>query len=292
VPARYSTPRFSPDGSRLAVQIEDGKQSDVWVYEWERDILARLTFDTGNNVAPLWTPDGRRIAFGSDQATKGTPNIYWKRADGSGDVQRLTESKNPQFPRSWHPTGRFLAFMEISPQTGLDIMILPMEGDEISGWKPGKSTAFLNGLFREEYPAFSPDGRWLAYTFTESGSENVYVRPFPGPGGRWQISSGGGTFPTWSRNGKELFFRTEDQKIMVAAYTVVGDSFRADRPQLWSEGQFTDRGPRRNFDLHPDGKRFAVLKAAETQAEARRDKVVFIFNFFDELRRLAPTGRK
>ena len=117
------------------------------------------------------------------------------------------------------------------------------------------------------------------------------MRPFPGPGGKWQISTSGGVYPTWSRDGKELFYRTADDRIMVAAYTAQGDSFRAEKPRLWSEGQFTDRGANRNFDLHPDGKRFAVLKAPESQSEAKADKVVLILNFFDELRRIAPTAR-
>jgi serine/threonine-protein kinase len=168
-------------------------------------------------------------------------------------------------------------------------MILPLEGDEASGWKPGKPTTFLASPFQEVTPAFSPDGRWLAYGSNETGRPEIYVRPFPGPGGKWQISTAGGLLPTWSPNGKELFYRYTDQKIMVASYKADGDSFRADKPQLWSEGQFTGLGADfRNFDLHPDGQRFAVLKAPEPQAETRLDKVTFIFNFFDELRRIAP----
>ena len=121
----------------------------------------------------------------------------------------------------------------------------------------------------------------------------MYVRPFPGPGGKWQISTGGGHFPKWSRNGKELFYRTTDSKIMVVTYTASGDSFRADKPQLWSPGQFTDRGVGvYNFDLHPDGKRFAVLKAPAQNKTRAVNKVSFIFNFFDEISRKVPPGTK
>ncbi len=151
---------------------------------------------------------------------------------------------------------------------------------------------FLSTPFAEQHGAFSPDGRWLAYTALDTGSPEIYVRPFPGPGSKWQISTSGGQWPTWSRNGRELFFRTLDDRIMVAPYSAQGDSFRADRPELWSEGQFSNRGPGRNFDLHPDGKRFAVLKVPSSVEETKRDKVVFIFNFFDELRRIAPQGKK
>ena len=283
--ANWSNPHFSPDGLRLAVDILD-KQLDVWVYEWARDTLSRLTFDPAADAKPVWTPDGRRIVFASARNNAG--NLYWQRADGTGDVQRLTESKNLQYPASWHPSGKFLAFGEISPGTGFDLMILPMDGDEALGWKPGKPTVFLNSPFVEQEPMFSPDGRWLAYQSNESGRLEVYVRPFPGPGGKWQVSTVGGGAPTWSRTRHELFYQTPDNRIMVAPYAVEGDSFRADKPKLWSEGRFLTRPRQRSFDLHPDGERFALAAAPEAQSSARQDKVVFIFNFFDELRRLAP----
>ena len=248
-----------------------------------------------DDVKPVWTPDGRRIVFASRRADKSTVNLYWQRADGTGDVQRLTESKNQQDPASWHPGGKFLAFWELNPQTGTDLMILPMEGDEASGWKPGKPTVFLNSPFNEREPMFSPDGGWMAYRSDESGRDEIYVRPFLGPGGKWQISTGGGTNPTWSRTRHELFYGTTDQRIMVAPYTVEGDSFRAEKPRLWSEGRYLARPLRttslRSFDLHPDGERFALAQVTETQTAAKQDKLVFIFNFFDELRRLAPVTK-
>ena len=197
----YNNIRFSPDGRRLAMDVRDGTERDVWVYEWGRDTMSRLTFEPGEDSSPVWTPDGRRIAFASARADKATPNLYWQRADGTGEAERLTESKNPQSPTSWHPSGKFLAFHETDPQTRTDIMILPMEGDETSGWKPGKPRVFLNSPFTEFHPAFSPDGRLAGVRSDESGRQEVYVRPFPGPGGKWQVSTGGGRCPTWSRTG-------------------------------------------------------------------------------------------
>ena len=288
----YNNIRFSPDGQRLALDLREGRERDVWVYEWGRDTMSRLTFEPGEDGWPVWTPDGRRIAFASQRADKATANIYWQRADGTVAGERLTENKNQQYPASWHPSGKFLAFQERGPQTNLDIMILPIEGDETSGWKPGKPTAFLNSPFIEVAAAFSPDGRWLAYGSNESGGFEVYVRPFPGPGGKWQVSTGGGFNPTWSRNRKELFYRTLESTLMVATYAVEGDSFRAQKPQQWSPGLVPARGVNnRAFDVHPDGQRVAVLKAAEQQAEEKRDHVTLIQNFFDELRRVAPAKR-
>jgi Tol biopolymer transport system component len=290
-PGGYSNPAFSPDGKSLALDINDGKRRDIWVYEWERDALTRLTFAGEVNGYPVWNPDGQRIVY-SSQEKGGTLNLWWIRADGGGNAQRLAESKSAQAARSWRPDGKVLAFIQINPGTNSDILTLPIEGDEKSGWKPGEPKPFVNSAFNEREPVFSSDGRWLAYMSNESGSYEVYVRPFPGPGGKWQISTGGGLYPLWSRDGKELFYRTEDSKIMVVTYTASGDSFHADKPQLWSPGQFTERGLGfHNFDLHPDGKRFAVLKSSGTEQTAAVNKVSFIFNFFDELRRKVPTGK-
>jgi len=291
-PGGYSNPAFSPDGKRLALDINDGKRRDIWVYEWERDALTRLTFAGEVNGYPVWTPDGQRVVY-SSQEKGGTLNLWWIRADGGGNAQRLAESKSAQAARSWRPDGKVLAFIQINPGTNSDIMTLPIEGDEKSGWKPGEPKPFVNSAFNEREPVFSSDGRWLAYMSNESGSYEVYVRPFPGPGGKWQISTGGGLYPLWSRDGKELFYRTEDSKIAVVTYTASADSFHADKPQLWSPGQFTERGLGfHNFDLHPDGKRFAVLKAPGTEQAPTVNKVSFIFNFFDELRRRVPAGKQ
>jgi serine/threonine-protein kinase len=295
-PGAYASPALSPDGKRLALQIRDGKRTDIWVYEWERDTLTRLTFGSESNASPVWTPDGQRITYTSLEK-RGVSSLYWKRADGAGDALRLTETKNSKDPGSWRPDGKILAFTQLNPDSSYDILTLPIEGNEKSGWKAGAPKPFLNSPFNEQHAAFSPDGRWLAYSSNESGIPEVYVRPFPGPGGKWLISAGGGLFPKWSRNGRELFYRTMDSKIMMAAYTTTGDSFHADKPQLWSPGQFTGRGPVSNFDMHPDGKRSVVLKDSavlkdSVAGEAKAvNKVSFILNFFDELRRKVPTGK-
>jgi Tol biopolymer transport system component len=286
--------RFASDGRRLAMDITQGPP-DIWIYEWARDTLTRLTSDPGGARKPVCTPDSSRIVFASgradSRADRSALNLFWQRADGSGEAQRLTESKNPQLPASWHPSGKFLAFEEQTPRTSSDLMILPMEGDDRSGWKPGTPTVFLDSPFAEREPMFSPDGRWLAYSSNETGRNEVYVRPFPGPGGKWRISTSGGIFPTWSRTRPELFYSSLDQRIMVAPYAVEGDSFRAEKPGLWSDIRYSDRGPNRMFDLHPDGERFAFAPVTEAPA-AKQDHLTFVFNFFDELRRIAPATRR
>jgi dipeptidyl aminopeptidase/acylaminoacyl peptidase len=290
VPGDYARLRFSPDGRQLAMDVRDGNQRDLWVYDWAAEALSRLTFDPGQDTQPIWTPDGRRIAFASDRADKGTRNLYWQRADGTGDAERLTVSNNIQWPGSWHPNGRFLAFAEIGRQTHRpDLMLLSMEGSEASGWKPGKPTVFLSTPSVENVPEFSPDGRWLAYMSNESGRFEVYVRPFPGPGGKWQVSTEGSRVPKWSRTGRQLLYLGLDQRVMVASYVVDGESFRAEKPRPWSEAPLAARADLPwTFDLHPDGQRLAVVGAPRGQSEVEPDGVVFVLNFFDYLRRIAP----
>jgi serine/threonine-protein kinase len=284
----WGDPRFSPDGRKLAVDILDGKQRDIWVYEWERDTLTQLTFDPGDDRSPVWTPDGRRIAFASDRAKRSTYSLYAVNADGTGEVTRLTDSPESQVPWSWQPSGEFLAFVA-ARATGADLMILPMEGDAARGWTPGKPTVFLATPAIEACPMFSPDGRWIAYCSNEAGgsTSDVYVRPFPGPGGKWRISTEGGAYPLWSTTARELLFINFQGKVMFAPFAVAGDSFRADKPQVWSptnvRGATTTNSA---YDLHPDGKRLAAA-TAQDQSGAQ-DKVVFVSNFFDYLRKIAP----
>ena len=293
-PSDWSNPRFSPDGRRLALDIRRAEgQPAISTYDWSRDQLMRLTVTSaGASIKPVWTPDGRRVTFSSTRANLQVMNLYWQRADGVGEAQRLTDSPNTQVASSWHPNGRLLAFYENrGTQTGQDVLILPVEGDDASGWKPGKPYALLSEPFDEQDAQFSPDGRWIAYYSNESGGPEVYVRPFPNTSaGKWPISSGGGLNPVWSRARHELFYRTPNQQIMVASYAVDGDTFHPEQPRLWSPGRFLVRPRLTSYDLHPDGDRFAVA-AVSGVADLKQHNVVFIFNVFDELRRVAPATR-
>jgi serine/threonine-protein kinase len=285
-PASWTTVQIAPDGKRLAFTLATGNL-DVWTYDVARDALTPLTRDPGVDRNPVWTPDVQRLAYASSRG--GTMNLYWQRADGSGDATRLTTSPNAQVPGSWHPKGRFLAYQETRAQTGTDLLILPIDGDEASGWKPGTPTVFLSGPSGELQPRFSPDGRWLAYESNESGASEIYVRPFPAAAGKFPISTGGGTDAVWSRTRQELLYLAPDGRIMVVPYTVASDTFQAEKPRVWSETLVQIRLNGSSFDLHPDGERVVMAPATPaTAATAGPTHVTLIFNFFDELRRLAP----
>ena len=290
-PSNWTNPAFSPDGRLLAVDIHDGVQTDIWIYDWERDTLSRRTFDTADDARPVWSPDGTRIAFASRRGGSSAFNLYWQRADGTGDAERLTTSKNAQWPSSFHPNGRTLAFLETASSGPTDVMMLPIEGDEKSGWKPGAPSAFLKAPYSESSGMFSPDGRWVAYISNEGGRNDIFVAPYPGPGGKYQLSTATADDPTWSRTASEFFFlNTADLRVMVMPYRVEGNTFVAGKPVPLHETRIAGRprSPSRDLDLHPDGKRF-VVAGSESDAAQRLDKVVFVFNFFDELRRIAPS---
>lgn len=259
----------------------------MWIHEPARD-LTKFTFEPGRDAAPAWTRDSRRIAFGSDRSGSGPLNIYWQRADGTGPVQGLTDSPNNQTPSSFHPNGRYLAFNENRAASDSDLMILPLNGEEKTGWTPEKAEVFLSTPANESDPAFSPDGRWIAYQSNESGTPEIYVRPFQGAEGKWKVSTSGGVQPVWSLETNELLYVTSRQPrtIMVATYTGQGGVFRAQAARPWSPGTVVARKLRRIFDLHPDGQRVAIAKPLEEATEGR-DKAVFVLNFFEELRRVA-----
>ncbi len=297
-PADWSNPEFSPDGQRIAMDIRGGGHSDIWVYDWARDTLTRLTSEGTDAERPVWTPDGGRIVYRSFRSSTDPSGntLSWRRADGMGDAQVLIQSNVVLTPGSWHPTKKIFAYVATMPASSDDVMILPVEGDEAGGWKPGQPTAFLNSVANEAGPTFSPDGRWLAYHSRESGRAEVSVRPFPGPGARVIVSSAGGHTSSWSRARPELVFAAPvpDYRhvLMVAPYRLENESFRASKPRLWAE-----RAPalrellvERIYALHPDGMRVAIAPLSEGEAVGH-NHLTFILNFFDELRRIAP-GQK
>jgi serine/threonine-protein kinase len=257
MPGAYISPHLSPDGKKLAYV---GHAADIFVYDTERETTTRLTV-AGHAGAPIWAPDGRHLAF----RLVGNPtNLLWTRSDGSGDPQELLRSPNLAVPSAFSPDGSRLAYYERSLKTGYDLWMLPLDLTDPDHPKPGKAEPFLRTSNDEVVPRLSPDGRWIAYRSNETGSSEIWVRPFPNAnGGRWQVSSGGGLFALWANNGRELFYETMDNRIMVMNYSIEGGSFVKGRPRLWSEKQLFFPGGV-NLDLAPDGKRFAVLALPDT----------------------------
>jgi serine/threonine-protein kinase len=266
------------------MEVRDGSSQDIWVYDLGRNTMNRVTWDAKVNQGPIWSPDGHYIEYGSQEG-----GLSWTRADGAGKPQLLIRTKNTVYPWSFTPSGKRLAYMELDPETSYDLWIVPLENDT-TGLRAVKPEVLLQTSSDERHPSFSPDGRWLAYTSNQSGDFQVYVRAFPDTGGKWQISSDGGSYPMWSRSGRELFFEALDNRIMVAGYMVLGDSFVPDKPRLWSEKALANTvNVSKNVDLAPDGKHIVAVMPAEG-GEAQHH-VVFLLNFFDELRRRAPVKR-
>jgi eukaryotic-like serine/threonine-protein kinase len=283
----YRGPRLSPDGSRVAVAIE-GQESQTWLYDLSRETLTRLTFEGGANYNSVWTPDGKRIAFNSNK--EGPVNIFWQLADGSGGLERLITSEYAQAPMSWSPDGQVLAFVEVNPTTGRDIWMLRMGDPSAVSGQVRKAQPFLRTPFTESAPRFSPNGRWLAYVSDESGRFEIYVQPYPGPGGKWQISTEGGTEPVWNPNGRELFYRSGDKMLAVEIATQPG--FSAGRPRILFEGKYQPAPATfPNYDVSADGQRFLMLKLVE-QAEAAPTQINVVLNWFEELKRRVPTKQR
>src|SRR6267378_3702839 len=272
-PHAYRNPRLSPDGQRVAITIDE-LGSQEWLLDIGRGTLTRLTFEGSYNGAMAWTPDGKRIAFGTDRA--GPRNLFWQLSDGSGGAERLTTSSG-DVASSWSPDGQMLAFQESAPGAGFDLWVFRLSDH--------KAQPFLRTRFNEIAPRFSPDGRWLAYASDESGRYEIYVQPYPGLGGKWQISSEGGTEPVWARNG-ELFYRNGDK--MMAVGTTTRSTFSADKPKVLFEGRYATYNTMPAYDVTPDGQRFLLAKTGEQGPQ----EINVVLNWFEELKRRVPTGTK
>jgi Tol biopolymer transport system component/predicted Ser/Thr protein kinase len=273
-PHAYRNPRLSPDGQHIAVTIDEGG-SQEWLLDIARGTLSRLSFEGSYNGGPAWTPDGKRITFGSDRG--GVRNLFWQPADGSGSAERLMSSSDTQVAGYWSPDGQTLAYEQIGPGTGYDVWIFSLVDR--------KATPFLQSRFNEIGPRFSPDGHWLAYASDESGRNEIYVQPYPGPGGKWQISTEGGTEPTWTRSG-ELFYRNGEK--MMVVQTTTRPNFSAGNPKVLFEGRYSTYQSLPDYDVTADGQRFLFLTAGEEE----RSEINVVVNWTEELKQKAPAGQK
>jgi Tol biopolymer transport system component len=269
-PRSYGSFSLSPDGRRLAILIGD-PNNDVWVQDLERGALTRLT-SVGNNAQPSWTPDGKRVVF--TERTGGGATPFWVPADGSGEPERMFKGDERGGGLSFSPKGDLVAFHRRAPESGMDLWMRPLQGTQTE-------QPFLRTRFTEVGPEFSPDGRWISYVSDESGQYEVYVRPYPGPGGKWQLSTQGGEEGSWSRDGKELFYRNGNKWMVVAVS--LEPEFRAGTPRQLFEGPYVNVGGL-SYDVAPDGRRFLVLQPAGPDA-APVTHLNVVLNWFEEVKR-------
>jgi protein kinase-like protein/WD40 repeat protein len=275
----YRDIRVSPDGTRLAVAT----QTDVWTYDLVRATLSRLTTDPAPDTRPIWTPDGQRIIFKSDRA--GYPELFWRPADGTGSDERLlTRARDLVDLRGsgWSADGKQLLFTEVTQNIQCAIGQMAVE-------HPSDVKVLVKSEFCNDFAAVSPDGRWMAYHSTVSGRPEVFVERYPELGSRQQISTGGGRFPLWSRNGRELFFGSLDNQQVLAVAVQPGTTLAAGRPQLLFELAMSPAAPGgRPYDLAPDG-RFYIIRSGQTEAgNGPAPSLILVQNWFEELKRLVP----
>jgi serine/threonine-protein kinase len=290
-PMDYVSPRLSPDGTRLVVEASSDDGIDIWVYELRGDTqIRRLTLE-GNNIRPIWAPDGERVTFASDREE--TPGIYWQPADGTGVPERLTtaEEGTEHWPESWSPDGKVLSFAIV-------------RGDEASVWTLSRDNGTKPEVFVDEPgsilrgSAFSPDGKWLVYHSNESaggraggtGTFEVYVQPFPKTGAKYRITQQGGVVPLWSPDGTELFYLslTSDQLMGIDITTDAAFAFGNERV-LGSHGILTAGPGIRSYDITRDGQRFLMIfPQGETDSAASAQRINVVLNWFEELKERVP----
>jgi serine/threonine-protein kinase len=282
----YQYPRISPDGSRVAIDVRD-EDDDIWIWDFARRTLTRLTFDPGGDEYPVWLPDGRSIVFGSGPPN--AQNLYWQSADGTGTPSRITQSRNDQDPMSITPDGRLVLFRNVDAATrGTDIRSTPLAGSSVAqtAQDPTDGEPVLQGPFDERNAEVSPDGHWLAYESNETRRAEIYVRPFPNvAAGRWQVSNAGGRRPLWAPNGQELFYVAPDNTLLSVRVTP-GREWSSTPPIPILKGEYFHAfAGGRSYDISPDGKRFLFIKSGENDTPV---SLVVTLNWLEELKRLVP----
>jgi Tol biopolymer transport system component len=235
-----ANPALSPDGKRVALTRGSLGSGDIWMQEGTR--TSRFTFDPADDRTSIWSPDGSSIVFASNR--QGAYDLYRKPANGSGTEDVLLQSPDGKIPNSWSPDGRFLLYW--SSLNNGDLMVLPL----IEKRKP---FSFLSTPFSENFGVFSPDGKWVAYASNESGREEIYVKPFPGPSGQWQVSTGGGTSPRWRRDGRELYYLAPNLKLMAVAVAAQGETFTSGTPAALFSTRMVPGINGTQYDVSRDG---------------------------------------
>ena len=272
-PQDIANTKLSPDGRRAAFNMH-GATFEIGIFDFERGSLTPLTNNTTGSQAPVWSPDGRRIAFRGTR--NGYRNVWIKSVDGTADEEQLTRGDRLQTPMSWSPDGKYLLYSETDPVRANDIWILSLAD--------GKAEALVTAPLSQHDAQWSPDGRWIAYTSEESGGEEVYVLPFPLTGERWRVSTSGGADPLWSREGRELFYRTGGKVMAVDTRTSPG--FSAGTPhELFADSFAVSPNFMTGYSVGAD-RRFLLAQPVRPDPPTRAVQIVL--NWFSELRRPAP----
>jgi Tol biopolymer transport system component/predicted Ser/Thr protein kinase len=260
-PAAYSALELSPDGKRASVTIPDdaGKGRDIWIYDVARGLRTRFTFGPANAFTSIWSPDGSRIAF--DSRRKGSSDLYLKASSGAGTEEPLLQDNLNKNPDSWSPDSKFVLYESAGSSRTSDLFVLPLTGDR-------KPFPILGShLEVKDFARISPDGRWVTYRSSESGRNEIYVAPFPGPGGQWQISNTGGYTPRWRHDGSEIFFLTLDGRLMSASVNGKGAGFEVGAVKTLFTTHTSFVGGY-EYDVSADGQRFLINTIPEQATSA------------------------
>ena len=271
-PGDYGNPALSRAGDRLAFNASDPRSGkfDIWVRDLARGVNSRFTFAAGVNICPLWSPDGSRIVFTAEK--EGASSLLEKASTGQGEEKPLLKSTDGRvLATDWSRDGKYIAYSHRGKE-GWDVFVLPTAGDR-------KPIPVVQSPFNDLNGMFSPDGRFIAYQSNESGRAEVYVQTFPDPGGKWQISTAGGVDASWRADGKEIFFRAPDQKLMAVDVQTAGN-FQAGIPQPLFLGRVPPGASRNRYSPAADGQRF--LYVAPLGRESMTPTTV-ILNWFEGL---------
>jgi serine/threonine protein kinase/Tol biopolymer transport system component len=285
-----ASPRISPDGKKLVFE-----KGGLFIHDLTRSTTTPFSIRSGTVNFPLWTPDGQRLTYSyMTKSAKGlAEQVFWMRADASGQEEALSPQNGlSSYASSWTTDGKVLAFLRTSESTGAccNIWTMRIADDGKAQEAQPFTDATSSASDVENGPAFSPDGHWLAYSSFVSGLPQIFVAPYPGPGGRVQVSTEGGMEPHWSKNGQELFYIHPTVGLLAVPYTVDKNIFQPGKAQILFGRLFEPRAPYASYDVTPDGQHFVMLQVNGTRATGKVEPTV-VLNWLGEVRRQVAAGQ-